>query len=297
MAGRTELGEFLRSCRANVTPDGVGLAGNAVGPVRRVRGLRREEVAFLAGVSVDYYTRLEQGRHARPSAAVVEALARALRLDAAARAHLVDLARPERARPGRPQLQRVRPAVHRLLDSLADHPAFLIGRRTDVLAANPLARALIADWDALPARHRNYTRWLLLDPAARETYEDWATVAADAVGTLRLDAGRHPDDPLLERLVGELSVHSPEFRGWWRDHRVHERTYGTKRMRHPVIGPVVIHYEALALPGDPDQTLFVYDTEPGSPSSDSMRLLASWTAQQREGAGPARSPVPRPSTG
>lgn len=280
MAGRTELGDFLRSCRADVTPDMVGLDG-ALTSGRRVRGLRREEVAHLAGVSVDYYTRLEQGRHASPSAAVVDALARALRLDPAARAHLADLARPGRGRPERQQAQRVRPAVHQMLDSLVDHPAFLIGRRTDVLAANPLARALIADWDALPARHRNYTRWLLLDPAARRTYEDWTAVAADAVGNLRLDAGRHPDDPLLERLVGELSVESPEFRGWWQDRRVHERTHGTKRMWHPAIGSVVIHYEALALPGDPDQTLFVYSTEPGSASHDGMRLLASWTAHQR----------------
>ncbi|MCZ2837551.1 helix-turn-helix domain-containing protein [Modestobacter sp. VKM Ac-2985] len=284
MAGRTELGEFLRSCRANVTPERVGL-DDAVPSGRRVRGLRREEVAHLAGVSVDYYTRLEQGRHASPSPAVVDALARALQLDAAAHLHLADLARPGRGRPEQQQAQRVRPAVHQMLDSLVDHPAFLIGRRTDVLAANPLARALIADWDALPARHRNYTRWLLLDPAARETYQDWAAVAADAVGSLRLDAGRHPDDPLLERLVGELSIKSAEFRGWWQDRRVHERTHGTKRMRHPAIGSVVIHYEALALPGDPDQTMFVYSTEPGSASHDGMRLLASWTAQQRARTG------------
>ena len=295
MAGSSELGNFLRSRRAQASPDDVGLDAAAVRPGRRVRGLRREEVALLAGVSVDYYTRLEQGRHASPSPAVVDALARALGLDAAARAHLADLAAPTRRRAERPQPQRVRPAVHRLLDSFADHPAFLVGRRTDVLAANRLARALLTDWDALPARHRNYTRWMVLDPAAREVFEDWPAVAADAVGALRLYAGRHPADPLLEQLVGELTIASPEFRGWWDDHRVHERTHGTKRMRHPAIGPLVVHYEALALPGDAEQTLFVYDTEPGSASADGMRLLASWTARQpgtRAGADSLTGPSP-----
>lgn len=143
----------------------------------------------------------------------------------------------------------------------------------------------------MPARHRNYTRWMLLDPAAREAYEDWAAVAAEVVGTLRLDAGRHPDDPLLTELVGELTIKSPEFRAWWDDHRVHQRTHGTKRMRHPAVGPVTIHYEALALPGDPDQTVFVYTTRPGSTSSDSMRLLASWAARR---GGPAAAPPPVP---
>jgi hypothetical protein len=175
-------------------------------------------------------------------------------------------------------VQRVRPAVHQLLDSLVDHPAFVLGRRTDVLAANALARALLVDWDRVPARHRNYARWVLLDPAARRAYLDWEAVAADVVGTLRLDAGRHPDDPLLGRLVGELALQSPAFRAWWEDHRVHERTHGTKRMQHAAVGPLTIHYEALALAGDADQTLFVYTTEPGSASSDSLRLLASLAA-------------------
>lgn len=284
--GADGLGDFLRASRAAVSPDDAGLP---VGPGRRVRGLRREEVARLAGVGVDYYTRLEQGRHSSPSETVVEALARALRLDDAGRAHLVDLARPHRRRASPPSVQRVRPAVHQLLDSWVDHPAFVLGRRTDVLATNRLARALIADFDAMPVRERNKTRWTILDPAAREAYPDWEVVAAEVVGTLRLDAGRHPDDPRLGELVGELAVKSPEFRGWWADHRVDERTHGSKRMRHPLVGELTIHYEALALPGDDDQTLFVYSTEPSSPSAEALRLLAAWTAEAptRERRAPA----------
>jgi transcriptional regulator with XRE-family HTH domain len=279
MGGRNELGEFLRRCRANVSPDAVGL--HVTAPGRRVRGLRREEVAQLAGVSVDYYTRLEQGRHTSPSESVVDALARALELDAAGRAHLADLAQAGHRPAERPQVQRVRPAVHQMLNSLIDQPAFVLGRRTDVLASNPLANALITDWNAKPARERNYIRWMFLDPAARDIHLDWNSVAADVVGTLRLDAGRHPDDVLLNQLVGELTIKSPEFRTWWNDHRVHERTHGTKRLQHPAVGPITIHYEALALPGDTDQTLFIYTTEPGSTSEDNLRLLASWYADQR----------------
>jgi transcriptional regulator with XRE-family HTH domain len=270
---RSDLGDFLRSRRAATSPDAVGLP---VAPGRRVAGLRREEVAQLAGVSVDYYTRLEQGRHTSPSNAVLDALARALGLDAAARAHLHDLAGPSTARTERPVVQRVRPAVHQLLDSLGDHPAFVVGRRTDVLASNALARALLSDWNALPARRRNYVRWLLLDPAARALFPDWPVLAAEAVGTLRLDAGRHPDDPLLGSLVGELTIGCPEFARWWSDRRVHERTHGTKHLQHPVVGDVTIHFEALALAGEGDQTLFVYSTEPGSASADNLRLLSSW---------------------
>lgn len=274
----SDLGDFLRSCRAGLTPEDVGLGTDPNGAPRRVRGLRREEVAQLAGVSVDYYTRLEQGRHSTPSESVVESLGRALLLDETARAHLLDLARPHRT-AGMPLVQRVRPAVHQMLASLVDHPALVLGRRTDLLASNALATALMTDWRALPTRERNYTRWLLLDPAARERFLDWAAVAADAVGTLRLEAGRRPDDPALNELVGELTIKSPEFRAAWSDHRVHERTHGTKRMTHPEIGPITLNFEALPLPGDDGQTLFVYSTDPGSSSSDNLRLLALWQSQ------------------
>ncbi|WP_249998422.1 helix-turn-helix transcriptional regulator [Actinoplanes sp. M2I2] len=280
MAGRTELGDFLRKCRAGTAPEAVGLDGWAGESGRRVTGLRREEVSQLAGVSVDYYTRLEQGRHASPSEAVLDALARVFQLDVAARAHLADLARPVRRRSGQVPVQRVRPAMQQMIASMVDHPAFIVGRRTDVLASNTLAKALLTDWTRLPARHRNYTRWVFLDPSARAAFLNWPTVAAEVVGTLRLYAGRHLDDPLLTELVGELTIKSPEFRTWWNAHRVHERTHGTKHMTHPAVGPITLQYEALALPGDEDQTLFVYTTAPGSASHDNLRLLALWAAHQ-----------------
>jgi transcriptional regulator with XRE-family HTH domain len=274
MARQADLGDFLRKCRADMTPEAAGIAGHPGEPGRRVRGLRREEVAQLAGVSVDYYTRLEQGRHTSPSTAVLDALARVFQLEAAARAHLADLARPARHRARQLPAQRVRPAMQQLIASMTDHPEFIVGRRTDILASNALARALLADWPSLPVRQRNYTRWVFLDPAAREAFVNWSTVAADVVGTLRLYAGRFPDDTQLNELVGELTIKSPEFRSWWNGHQVHERTHGTKHMRHPTIGPITIRYEALALPGDEEQTLFIYTTDPGSPSHDNMRLLA-----------------------
>ncbi|MEU8660066.1 helix-turn-helix transcriptional regulator [Actinoplanes philippinensis] len=272
-ASRTDLGDFLRTCRAGLTPEAVGL--DDAGPVkRRVRGLRREEVAQLAGVSVDYYTRLEQGRHSSPSEAVLEALARVFRLEPAARAHLADLARPVRRRAAQPPAQRVRPAMQQLIASMSEHPALILGRRTDVLAANTLARELFTDWTRMPPRERNYARWMFLDPAAAELFRDWRTVAAEVVGTLRLYAGRHPDDVRLNELVGELTIRSAEFSAWWNGHQVHERTHGVKRLAHPAVGPVTLRYEALPLPGDADQVLFVYHTDPGSSSHDNLKLLA-----------------------
>jgi transcriptional regulator with XRE-family HTH domain len=280
--GRNGLGEFLRTCRAGTDPVAAGVPDDGLRGGRRVRGLRREEVAQLAGVSADYYTRLEQGRHSSPSEAVVDALARVFGLDAAGHAHLADLARPVRRRAEQLPPQRVRPALQQMMASLTEHPAFVVGRRTDVLAANPLARALLTDWPALPPRERNYTRWVFLDPAAREAFLDWPAVAAEVVGTLRLYAGRHPGDERLNELVGELTIKSHDFRTWWNGHQVHERTHGVKRMAHPAVGPITIRYEALALPGDDEQTLFVYHTDPGSPSHDNLRLLALWMT--REGA-------------
>ncbi|XVV14669.1 helix-turn-helix transcriptional regulator [Actinoplanes sp. CA-131856] len=270
------LGEFLRKCRTGMSPAAVGIAGAPSG--RRVRGLRREEVAQLAGVSVDYYTRLEQGRHTSPSESVVDALSRVFQLDAAARAHLADLARPPRRHADPLPPQRVRPAMRQLIASMTDHPALILGRRTDVLASNALATALLTDWTRLPPGDRNYTRWIFLDPAAREVFLDWPAVAADVAGTLRLYAGRFPDDPRLAELVGELTIKSADFRTSWNAHQVHERTHGTKHMTHPAVGPITLRYEALTLPGDPDQTLFLYTTDPGSASADNLRLLSLMTA-------------------
>jgi transcriptional regulator with XRE-family HTH domain len=273
-----DLREFLRSRRARLQPETIGLAP-AGG--RRVPGLRREELAALAGVSVDYYVRLEQGRNLNPSEAVLDAIARALRLDDAERAHLFHLARPEptaRRRPPR-RPQRVSPATYQLLETLdaAACPALVQGRRMDILAANHTARALLTDFNALPARRRNYARFVFLDENARDLHAEWAKVAAETVAVLRLAAGRYPDDPELSALVGELSVKSPEFRRWWADHQVVARTTGTKRYRHPLVGDLTLTYQALQIPDDPDQTLFLYTAAPGTPPHTALQLLAQWT--------------------
>lgn len=281
-----ELKEFLRSRRARLDPLSVDVS--AGGRTRRVPGLRREEVAHLAGVSADYYSRLEQGRAVRASDEVLDAVARALRLDATERAYLFQIARVPRRAPRRPpaRVQRVRAGVRRVLETLdSTTPAFVFGRRMDVLAANRLARALMTDFEALPPRERNMLRYTFLDESTRELYADWESVARDNVGILRLDAGRHPDDPLLAELVGELSVKSAEFRRWWADHNVRERSHGTKRFHHPVVGDLTIDYECLPLPGDPDQTLCVYTTAAGSPSETAMQLLANWINQPRAARG------------
>ncbi|MFI7416542.1 helix-turn-helix transcriptional regulator [Nonomuraea sp. NPDC049684] len=270
-----ELADFLRSRRARITPDQAGLPAD--GRARRVPGLRRDEVARLAGVSTEYYTRLEQGRAGHPSPEVVEALGRALQLDPAEREHLTDLlARPTRHAPISPQ--RVRPGLHLMLETLHDVPAFILGRRTDVLAANRLAREVLTDFEALPVPQRNLARYYLLDPEARTRTGDWERIAAETVAMLRLEAGRHPHDRRLADLVGELSLRSPEFSSWWNDHRVLRRTHGTKHYHHPLVGELHFHYESLQPPGDPDQTLCVYNVEPGSPTAQALRLLGSWVA-------------------
>ena len=231
-----ELGDFLRSRRARLRPEDAGVG---FGPgARRVPGLRREEVAHLAGVSPDYYARLEQGRHPHVSEAVLEAVARALRLDDTERGYLFELARPkspDRRRP--PRAPRVRQPVHRMLDVLNDvSPAIVLNHRSDVLGANHLAKALITDFDALPYRDRNLARYVLLHPAARDLYTDWDQVAETFVASLRLAAGHHPDDRLLNELVGELSIKVPEFSTWWAGHRVDQCAHGTQRLDHPEVG-------------------------------------------------------------
>ncbi|NEW72957.1 helix-turn-helix domain-containing protein [Streptomyces rhizosphaericus] len=282
-----ELGEFLRSCRGRLDPVAAGMPRTAR---RRVPGLRREELAQLAGVSVDYYTRLEQGRSRTASPEILQALAIALRLNGTERAHLFDLANRRPAQPrqvGSAPPERISPAARQLLTTLdtAYCPAFVLGRHTAVVATNPLARALIADFDAMPAHERNQARFVFLDPAAHALYADWEAVAADTAAMLRMDAGRHPDDPRLGGLVVELAAHSECFREYWAEHRVHERTEGTKRYHHPVVGDLTVTYQALALPGGTDQTLFVYTAEPGSPSETALRLLAAWSGEPLAGSG------------
>ncbi|MFB7274212.1 helix-turn-helix transcriptional regulator [Streptomyces sp. NPDC056244] len=275
----SELADFLRTRRAGITPDQAGLPAD--GRARRVPGLRRDEVARLAGVSTEYYTRLEQGRGGNPSPEVVEALAQALRLDAAEREHLVDLlARPTPGRRAPSSPQRVRPGLHLMLHTLDHVPAFILGRRTDVLASNRLARAILTDFDALPVTRRNLARYYLLDPAARERVGDWDRIAAETVAILRLEAGRYPHDRQLADLVGELTLHSREFSTWWNDHRVLRRTHGTKHYHHPLVGDLHFAYESFQAPGDTDQTMCVYNVEPGSPTAEALQLLSSWTAAQ-----------------
>ncbi|MCG8969607.1 MULTISPECIES: helix-turn-helix transcriptional regulator [Streptomyces] len=272
-----EIREFLRTRRARITPEQAGLAPHG-GP-RRVPGLRREEVAQLAGVSVDYYVRLERGRTQGVSETVLEAVARALQLDEAERAHLYDLTQPttprtRRKRPLAPQ--RVHPVLYRTLDSLSV-PAVVQGRRTDVLAANKLAYALYTDFEARPRRDRNFARFVFLDEAARTLYADWQQVAGDCLASLRLYAGRHPDDPQLTELIGELSLHSDTFRRLWADHDVRAHVSGVKRLHHPLVGDLTLDYVVLAVEGDPDQTLVIYTPEPASPSAEALSILASWT--------------------
>ncbi|MEU3729341.1 helix-turn-helix transcriptional regulator [Streptomyces sp. NPDC033538] len=273
-----ELADFLKRSRAQCDPEQAGLPPD--GRVRRVPGLRREEVARLAGVSADYYARLEQGRSVNPSPAVVEAIGQALGLHEAGLAHLKDLVgiiatSPPSRTPG---VQRLRPGLHRLLDSLNTAvPALILGRQSAVLGANRMARALFADFDAMPAVERNYTRWLFLDQDARDLFVDWDVQARAAVENLRLDAVRESDRQATEALVTELRERSDDFDRWWRQHRVHQRTHGSKRLRHPLVGELTVEYETLSLPGDSDTTLFLYTAEPRSASAQALSLLASWT--------------------
>ncbi|MEW2291023.1 helix-turn-helix transcriptional regulator [Streptomyces sp. NPDC047841] len=277
-----ELRNFLRSRRAKITPEEAGLTPHP--GTRRVPGLRREEVAQLAGVSVDYYVRLERGRHLNVSVSVLDALARALRLNDLERSHLFRIAKPTRTRPRPLPPQRVRPGLRLLLDSLTEVPALVYGRRFDVLASNRLARALYTDFEALPARDRNLARLVFLDEHYRTLYDDWEDAARGIVASLRLYAGRHPHDPALAELVGELSVQDEDFRRWWADHDVFQRTHGTKLFHHPVVGDLVLGYEAFTPADDPEQTLGVSTVEPGSPSAERLKLLAGWAEAPRQQA-------------
>ncbi|MGW4893218.1 helix-turn-helix transcriptional regulator [Kitasatospora sp. NPDC004240] len=290
MTTTTSLGAFLRSRRARLGPRDVGLPGG-LGP-RRVAGLRREEIAELAGVSVDYYTRMEQGRVRNASAAVLDALARALRLDEEEARHLHRIARPSaaprgRRRPGAERPQEVRPMLRTLLESLPELPALVMGRRMDVLAWNRAASALLGDLDAMDPSARNIARITFLRPESRSLYADWDSCAQENVAYLSMEAGRYPDDPRLRELIGELAVKSPEFRTWWAELPVRDKTSGTKRFTHPVVGTLELAYETLRSADDPTQALITYAPVPGSDSEDALRLLLSWTAREADGPRPA----------
>ncbi|MGW1995831.1 helix-turn-helix transcriptional regulator [Embleya sp. NPDC001921] len=275
---RAEISEFLRNRRSRLRPEDVGLAGST-GRHRRVPGLRREELAQLAGVSVAYLTRLEQGRGHNVSEEVLDAVARALRLTDAEHAHLNHLVHcRHRKRTSPPARQQVRPALRGLPASLETVPAYVTGQRTDILAWNPMAAALFGDWDRLPARERNWARLVFLRPDQRGLFVDWEAKAADIVGALRLDAGCHPDDPQLSALLGELSVKSEEFRSLWARHDVKEKHHGAIRLRHPLVGDPALSFESPRLPDDTEQSLTMYHAQPASPTSQNLRLLASWGA-------------------
>lgn len=280
MERRAELSEFLKSRRARVRPEDLGI--KVFSGRRRVAGLRREELAQAAGVSADYYVRLEQGRAENVSQEILDAVSEVLGLDEAERDHLTRLAKPVRRRRQRRTTQRVRPALQQLIDAMDGVPAFILGHRMDALAWNRLAAALIVDFGALPAKERNMPRRVFLDEAARDFYPEWDAVAAESVDYLRLYAGRYPDDPELAELVGELSIHSPEFRALWARHGVRDKCYGTKVMRHPVVGELALQYESLELAGDADQVLVTYSAAPGSDSEAALRLLASWASPAPE---------------
>jgi transcriptional regulator with XRE-family HTH domain len=270
MDRRRELGEFLSSRRARLKPQHVGAA--AIGR-RRVPGLRREELALLAGVSVDYYTRLEQGRAGQPSDAVLDALAQALRLSHAERVHLVDLARSNSLGPS-PAPSTVRPGIQRLLDLLDRVPAQVADHRGNVLAWNALNAAIGTDWGARPPEERNAARYVFLDPEARALFPDWQESAEETVASLRLAAGRHPDDAELAGLIDELSATSADFRRLWAMRDVQLKAHGTKRIAHPVVGMLTVSYESFTLPGPADHTLVTYTTEPGSDSERALAALA-----------------------
>jgi transcriptional regulator with XRE-family HTH domain len=275
---RTEIREFLTSRRAKITPEQAGL--RTYGGNRRVPGLRREEVALLAGVSVDYYTRLERGSAAGVSESVLEALARALQLDEAERAHLFDLARAAHPTPRRhrPASQRVRPSVQRILDAVTAAPAFVRNGHLDLLAANRLGRAFYSQ--QFDSRHGppNSARFIFLDPRAADFYVHWEQVATDAVAILRSEAGRDPYDRDLSDLVGELSTRSETFRTRWAAHNVRFHDTGVKRFHHPVVGNLELTFETMGLAADAGLRLFVYTAEPGSRSEEALNLLASWAA-------------------
>jgi transcriptional regulator with XRE-family HTH domain len=283
MAKNEALSEFLTGKRAAVTPSQAGLT--VTGP-RRVPGLRREEVAYLAGVSVDWYVRLEQGRQVTPSASVLSSIAKILQLDDAEHDYLVNLARPAAGIGGGLPDRPVRPGVVKMLRLFDRQAAFVVGPRAEVLTGNDLAWALLTDFPNRPPGDRNLLRWMLLDDAARALYKEWAVVVSQQVGVLQLEASAHPNDAAMEAFVGELATKSPEFRTWWSTPNPQGRTAGRKRFIHPVVGELLIDWEAFIIPGGEGQTLFV-NSPAAAAAEEAMRLLASWWATDRVGDQPA----------
>ena len=277
---RAQIREFLSTRRARITPEQAGLPTYG-GDRRRVPGLRRSEVASLAGISPEYMTKLERGNATGVSESVIEGLAHALQLDEAERAHLEDLlrtagtSRPPRRRPAR---QRVRPTVQRILDSMTGAPAFVLNGRLDILGANDLGFALYSPMYAEDARPANTARFVFLDRQAIDFFRDYDKAANDTVALLRAEAGRDPYDRDLSDLIGQLSTRSEDFRRRWAAHNVRIHTSGVKLLHHPVVGDVDLPFESFPLPADPTQSLLIYTAEPGSATQDALSLLASWAA-------------------
>ncbi|GAA5056483.1 transcriptional regulator with XRE-family HTH domain [Thermocatellispora tengchongensis] len=297
MDNRDEIRHFLASRRARISPQQAGLA---LGGRRRVPGLRREEVAVLAGVSTDWYTRLEKGHINGVSTDVLNAVARALQLDDAERAHLFDLARAAATGPSPRRVRKVRPGLQRMLDAMTDAPAIIRNGRMDIVAANRLGYAMY--WpvfhshiptpgrgprpDTARPQPANIARFQFLDPAGPDFFPDWDTAADITVALLRTEAGRDPYNKELTQLIGELSTRSDDFRGRWAQHNVRLHHTGTKAYHHPAVGDLVLDYESMDLHADPGLNLTVYTATPDTPSSDALRLLASWAATLDQPAQP-----------
>ncbi|WP_442576495.1 helix-turn-helix domain-containing protein [Microbacterium sp. F51-2R] len=290
MDNRAEVREFLMTRRARLTPDAAGIPA---GPYRRVAGLRRSEVAMLAGVSVEYYAKLERGAIAGASASVLDSVSRALQLNDAEHAHLLDLARAADGIPssGRARRRATKPGPPRqslqwALAAITDAVAVVRDQRQDLIAFNDLGRAFYSPLIGDGGRTPNFARFQFLDPAAHEFYPDWELFAGMCVAVMRAEAGRDPHDKGMQDLVGELSTRSELFRTLWAAHDVRTHGSGTKRFRHPVVGELTLVYEELAITAQPGHVLLVYTAEPGSPSAERLRLLASWAADHS-----ARTPV------
>jgi transcriptional regulator with XRE-family HTH domain len=291
-AHRSEVREFLTSRRARLSPQQAGLA--AFGNNRRVPGLRREEVATLAGVSIVYYTRLERGNLTGVSESVLDAVATALQLDDAECEHVFDLARTANATAsartrsrGGAGRARVPAGIQQVLDAITDAPADVRNGRRDILASNKLARALYSDIHAETVQPPNVARFTFLNPAARDFFVDWDRAASDIVSGLRIEAGRHPYDKPLSDLVGELSTRSEEFRVRWASHNVRRHSAGIKKMHHLVVGEIELAYQALGLPGDTGLSLNVFTAAPDSAAQEALRFLASWSDNRSPAADPS----------
>jgi transcriptional regulator with XRE-family HTH domain len=277
-----EIREFLMSRRSRLTPGSVGLPD--FGGRRRVAGLRREEVALVAGISVEYYTRLERGNASGVSEAVLEGISRALQLDDVESAHLADLVRAAtstttlRPRRAAPKTQQVSPVVQQIVDGMSGMPTVVQNASLDVIASNRLGRAFYLDMYVAPERPVNFARYIFLDPKAREFYRDWDAVAEQSVALLRTAAARTPADKALTALVGELSMASPEFRSLWASHTVREHRSGNKQVRHPIVGDLELVFESMELSSHKGLLLIAYTATPGTVSQDSLQLLANWAA-------------------